>query len=247
MAEIRRLDAPDPGFDAALAKLTALRRGAGRRDRRLGRQHHRRRARARRRRGARIHGAVRPGQGDVGRARWSCRAAELEARARHAARRPEAMRLRRPRERIRAYHERQRAESWSFTEADGTRLGQRVTPLERVGVYVPGGKAAYPSSVLMNAMPAKVAGVGRDRHGRADAQRRAKRAGARRRAPRRRRPRTYAIGGAQAIAALAYGTATIAAGGQDRRAGQRLRRRGQAARVRRGRHRHGRRARPRCW
>ena len=62
-------------------------------------------------------------------------------------------------DRIRAFHERQLQTSWEFTEADGTRLGQRVTPLERVGLYVPGGKAAYPSSVLMNAVPAKVAGV----------------------------------------------------------------------------------------
>ncbi len=62
--------------------------------------------------------------------------------------------------RIRAYHERQITQSWSFTEPDGTRLGQQVTPLDRVGIYVPGGKAAYPSTVLMNAMPARVAGVG---------------------------------------------------------------------------------------
>src|SRR4029079_3080266 len=62
-------------------------------------------------------------------------------------------------ERIRAFHERQRQESWEYREADGTRLGQRVTPLERVGLYVRGAKAAYPSSVLMNAVPAKVAGV----------------------------------------------------------------------------------------
>src|SRR2546428_4083512 len=62
--------------------------------------------------------------------------------------------------RIRKYHERQRAKSWQFTDADGTTLGQRVTPLDRVGLYVPGGKAAYPSSVLMNALPAKVAGGG---------------------------------------------------------------------------------------
>lgn len=61
--------------------------------------------------------------------------------------------------RIRAFHERQRVEGWTYTEADGTVLGQRVTPLDRVGLYVPGGKAAYPSSVLMNAIPAKVAGV----------------------------------------------------------------------------------------
>ncbi|CAG0985960.1 partial Histidinol dehydrogenase, partial [Rhodocyclaceae bacterium] len=61
--------------------------------------------------------------------------------------------------RVKSYHERQKVESWEYTEADGTRLGQKVTPLDRVGLYVPGGKAAYPSSVLMNAMPAKVAGV----------------------------------------------------------------------------------------
>jgi histidinol dehydrogenase len=61
--------------------------------------------------------------------------------------------------RIREYHERQRAASWSYTDADGTQLGQQITPLDRVGLYVPGGKAAYPSSVLMNAIPAKVAGV----------------------------------------------------------------------------------------
>jgi len=111
-------------------------------------------------------------------------------------------------QRVTAYHERQKLESWSFTEADGTRLGQKITALDRVGLYVPGGKAAYPSSVLMNAIPAKVAGVkelimvvptpggvlnelvlaaahvcGVDR--------------------------VFTIGGAQAVAALAYGTASI--------------------------------------
>ncbi|WP_372523169.1 histidinol dehydrogenase [Sulfuricaulis sp.] len=111
-------------------------------------------------------------------------------------------------ERIRAYHERQRTDSWTYTEPDGTLLGQQVTALERVGLYVPGGKAAYPSSVLMNAIPAKVAEVpelvmvvpapegtlsemvlaaaylgGVDR--------------------------VFTIGGAQAIAALAYGTQTV--------------------------------------
>jgi len=110
--------------------------------------------------------------------------------------------------RIRAYAERQKQESWTFIEADGTVLGQQVTPLDRVGLYVPGGKAAYPSSVLMNAIPAKVAGVpevvmvapapkgelnelvlaaaavaGVDR--------------------------VFSIGGAQAVAALAYGTSTV--------------------------------------
>lgn len=111
-------------------------------------------------------------------------------------------------ERIRAYHERQRAESWSYSEPDGTLLGQQVTSLERVGLYSPGGKAAYPSSVLMNAIPAKVAEVpelimtvpapegvlnplvlgaaylaGVDR--------------------------LFTLGGAQAIAALAYGTQSV--------------------------------------
>ena len=62
-------------------------------------------------------------------------------------------------DRVRAYHEKQLMTSWSYTEADGTLLGQQVTSLDRVGLYVPGGKAAYPSSVLMNAIPAKVAGV----------------------------------------------------------------------------------------
>ena len=62
-------------------------------------------------------------------------------------------------ERVRAYHEHQKQDSWTYTEADGTVLGQQVTPLDRAGLYVPGGKAAYPSSVLMNAIPAKVAGV----------------------------------------------------------------------------------------
>jgi len=113
-------------------------------------------------------------------------------------------------ERVRAYADKQKMESWQYTEADGTMLGQKITPLDRAGLYVPGGKAAYPSSVLMNAIPAKVAGVrelimvvptpngvvnelvlaaaylsGVDR--------------------------VFAIGGAQAVAALAYGTETIPA------------------------------------
>jgi histidinol dehydrogenase len=112
-------------------------------------------------------------------------------------------------ERIRAYHSRQTAESWSFTEPDGTRLGLRITPIERVGVYVPGGKAAYPSSVLMNVLPAKVAGVSQivmvvpTPNGVKNALvlAAAHLAGV---------TRTYTIGGAQAIAALAFGTATIA-------------------------------------
>lgn len=111
-------------------------------------------------------------------------------------------------QRVSAYHERQKSESWRYTEPDGTVLGQQVTPVDRVGIYVPGGKAAYPSSVLMNALPAKVAGVkeiimvvptpdgvvnelvlaaaalvGVDR--------------------------VFTLGGAQAVAALAYGTETV--------------------------------------
>jgi histidinol dehydrogenase len=113
-------------------------------------------------------------------------------------------------ERIRSYHERQLAQSWDYIEADGTRLGQRITPLDRVGLYVPGGKAAYPSSVLMNAVPAKVAGVEElvmvvptpegVRNPLVLAA--AAIAGV---------DRVFTIGGAQAVAALAYGTATVPA------------------------------------
>jgi histidinol dehydrogenase len=110
--------------------------------------------------------------------------------------------------RIRAYHDRQSMASWQYTEADGTALGQKVTPLDRVGVYVPGGKAAYPSTVLMNTMPAKVAGVKEiimvvptPRGERNDLVLAAARiAGV---------DRVFTIGGAQAVAALAYGTRTI--------------------------------------
>ena len=110
--------------------------------------------------------------------------------------------------RIRAYAERQKLESWRFSEADGTVLGQQVTPLDRVGLYVPGGKAAYPSSVLMNAIPAKVAGVpeivmvaptpGGELNDLVLAA--AAVAGV---------DQVFSIGGAQAVAALAYGTATV--------------------------------------
>jgi histidinol dehydrogenase len=110
--------------------------------------------------------------------------------------------------RIRAYHERQPLTSWQYTEADGTTLGQRITPLDRVGVYVPGGKAAYPSTVLMNTLPAKVAGVKEvimvvptPRGERNDLVLAAACiAGV---------DRLFTIGGAQAVAALAYGTRTI--------------------------------------
>lgn len=110
--------------------------------------------------------------------------------------------------RIRAYHERQIGHGFQYEEADGTRLGQMVTPLDRVGLYVPGGKAAYPSSVLMNALPAKVAGVkelimvvptpGGEKNALVLAA--ACLAGV---------DRVFTIGGAQAVAALAYGTETV--------------------------------------
>ena len=110
--------------------------------------------------------------------------------------------------RVRSYHQRQKQESWQYTDADGTLLGQKITPLDRVGIYVPGGKAAYPSSVLMNAMPAQVAGVGEiimvsPARGGEEQQlvlAAAWLAGVH---------RIFTIGGAQAVAALAYGTATI--------------------------------------
>ncbi len=113
-------------------------------------------------------------------------------------------------ERIRAYAERQKLEGWTYTEEDGTVLGQQVTPLDRVGLYVPGGKAAYPSSVLMNAIPAKVAGVPElvmvvpTPRGEVNelVLAAAHVAGV---------DRVYAVGGAQAIAALAYGTESVPA------------------------------------
>jgi histidinol dehydrogenase len=112
--------------------------------------------------------------------------------------------------RIQSFHERQRGESWSVTEDDGTELGQRVTPLDRVGVYVPGGLAAYPSSVLMNVIPAHVAGVREivmvsptpDGARNPLVLAAAALAGV---------TRAFAIGGAQAVAALAHGTATVPA------------------------------------
>jgi histidinol dehydrogenase len=151
--------------------------------------------------------------------------------------------------RIRDFHERQLEASgrgWSYRDADGTLLGQKVTPLDRVGIYVPGGKAAYPSSILMNAIPAQVAGVGEivmvvptpvrgsiatggdpgDREGRVGARATGGHpasGAAPRPAQGERNPlvlaaaavagvhRAYTIGGAQAVGALAYGTATIAA------------------------------------
>ena len=110
--------------------------------------------------------------------------------------------------RVRDYHQRQRAQSWGYTDADGNELGQQITALDRAGLYVPGGKAAYPSSVIMNAVPAKVAGVTEvimvvptPRGEKNDLVLAAAAiCGV---------DRVFTIGGAQAVAALAYGTATI--------------------------------------
>ena len=111
-------------------------------------------------------------------------------------------------DRVRSYHEHQKQESWSYTEEDGTVLGQQVTALDRVGLYVPGGKAAYPSSVLMNAIPAKVAGVPElimvvpTPDGEVNELVFAAAAICE-------VDRVFAVGGAQAVAALAYGTETV--------------------------------------
>ena len=111
-------------------------------------------------------------------------------------------------ERVRRYHDKQRSESWQYQEEDGTVLGQQVTAMDRVGIYVPGGKAAYPSSVLMNAIPAHVAGVKEiimvvptpDGEVNQLVLAAAAAAGV---------TRCFTIGGAQAVAALAYGTASV--------------------------------------
>jgi len=111
-------------------------------------------------------------------------------------------------ERVRSYHEKQQLNSWQYTDSDGTLLGQKITPLDRVGLYVPGGKASYPSSVLMNAIPAKVAGVKElimvvptpdgERNDMVLAAAAISQV-----------DRVFTIGGAQAVGALAYGTETV--------------------------------------
>lgn len=111
-------------------------------------------------------------------------------------------------DRVRSYHEKQPLQSWQYTDADGTLLGQKITPLDRVGLYVPGGKASYPSSVLMNAIPAKVAGVPElimvvptpngERNDMVLAAAAISNV-----------DRVFTIGGAQAVGALAYGTETV--------------------------------------
>ena len=205
---MRRLDTADPGFDAEFAALIAFEAGQdpaidaavaqivadvrARGDAAL-REYTRRFDRL----DASSVADLEITAGEMRDARASLPAAQRDALGAAAAR-------------IRAYHQRQKGRDWSFTEADGTELGQRVTPLDRVGVYVPGGKAAYPSSVLMNVIPAHVAGVREiimvvptpDGVRNPLVLAAAHLAGV---------TRAFAIGGAQAVAALAYGTQTIPA------------------------------------
>ena len=207
-AILNRLDARDPAFDASLTKLLAFDAAQDE---------------AIEAATARILHEVRT-EGDAAVLRYSCQfdhvqadsvaALEIPRREWQAALAslPAAQRnaLEAAADRVNTYHTHQRQDSWSYTEADGTRLGQQITPLDRVGLYVPGGKAAYPSSVLMNAIPAKVAGVaevimvtptpGGQHNPLVLAA--AAISGV---------DRIFAIGGAQAIGALAYGTATISA------------------------------------
>ncbi|ANN75837.1 histidinol dehydrogenase [Bordetella flabilis] len=208
MATINRLDSRDPGFAAALTALLAFEASQ---DESIDRA------------AADILAAVRE-RGDAALLEYTQRFDRVEADSVQALEIPreswqaalgslpaaQRAALEAAAERVRAYHQRQRGETWTYTEADGTVLGQKITPLDRVGLYVPGGKAAYPSSVLMNAIPAKVAGVaelimvtptpGGVRNPMVLAA--AAIAGV---------DRAYAIGGAQAVGALAYGTATIPA------------------------------------
>ena len=188
---VRRLDARAPEFERELAPIIAFESSQD----------------------ERVDATVRQIIDDV-RARGDAALIELTAaemrRAFDALPEPERAALRTAAARIRAYHERQVLASWSYRDADGSELGQRVTPLDSVGVYVPGGKAAYPSSVLMNVIPAHVAGVaeivmvvptpGGARNPLVLAA--AHLAGV---------SHAFAIGGAQAIAALAYGTASVPA------------------------------------
>ena len=207
MAEVARLSTRDADFDARLARLTAF---DAAQDETVDRTV------------AEILAAVKS-RGDAAVLEYTARfdgvtagaLAELElprellSRARDGLPAAEREALEQAASRVRRYHEKQLAQSWQYTEADGTVLGQKVTPLDRVGLYVPGGKAAYPSSVLMNALPAKVAGVAElvmvvptprgEKNELVMAA--AAIAGV---------DRVYTIGGAQAVGALAYGTQTIA-------------------------------------
>jgi histidinol dehydrogenase len=205
---LRRLDSRDPGFDAALARLTAWEDAL---DGEVA---------------AAVAGIIAEvrRRGDEALLEYTARldrypvaaAADLEVAparldaALAAISAPRRAALEAAAERVRSYHEHQRQHSWDYRDALGNRLGQQVTPLERAGIYVPGGKASYPSSVLMNALPAVVAGVGEivmvvpapagELNDMVLAA--ARIAGV---------DRVFTLGGAQAVAALAYGTATVPA------------------------------------
>jgi len=200
--KMRRLSTRDRGFDAKLAALTRYEASADRGLQKVVRD---------------IVGDVRR-RGDAAVLRYarrfdgvkvaSIRALEISGKdlLRPLKSIPKAQgdALKKAAQRIRRFHERQRAGSWTYAERDGTRLGQLVTPLDRVGLYVPGGKAAYPSSVLMNAIPAKVAGVREvvmvSPNPAPLVLAAAAIAGV---------DRVIVIGGAQAVAALAYGTRSV--------------------------------------
>jgi histidinol dehydrogenase len=208
MVEIRRLSSGEPGFEEELARLLAFESAQ---DESVDR------ATASILEDVRTRGDAALLEYTARFDRWSPRAAAdllvplADARAALAtlpAAEREALQF--AAARIRAYHERQKQESWRFEEPDGTVLGQQVTPLDRVGLYVPGGKAAYPSSVLMSAVAAKVAGVPElvmvtptpDAALNASVLAAAALAGV---------DRIVRVGGAQAVGALAFGTGTVPA------------------------------------
>ena len=208
MALINRLDSRDPGFSAALSRLLAFEAAE---DESIDRAAAGILADVRQRGDAAVLEYTRrfdrveadsAAALEIPRSEWQAALASLPTAQRNA--------LEAAADRVRAYHEHQRGQTWTYTDLDGTLLGQQVTPLDRVGLYVPGGKAAYPSSVLMNAIPAKVAGVPElimvtptpDGVRNPIVLAAAAIAGV---------DRAFAVGGAQAVGALAYGTATVPA------------------------------------
>jgi histidinol dehydrogenase len=195
MPQLRRLSTLAPGFDAALAALT---RYDAAQDPAVQKTVRKILADVRKRGDAAVRAYTKKFDG-VSPREFSVSEKDISAIPEE-----QAAALRAAHQRIRAFHEKQLQKSWDFTDADGTRLGQQVSPLERVGLYVPGGKAAYPSSVLMNAVPAKVAGVRElimaSPNPNPLVLAAAALAGV---------DRVLGIGGAQAIGALAYGTKSI--------------------------------------
>jgi histidinol dehydrogenase len=208
MAEVRRLRSDSPGFEAELGRLL---------DFEAAQDESVERATAEILRAVQTRGDAALIEFTARFDRWTPRsAAELDVplgdarRALEQLPRDEREALETAAQRIRAYHERQRQESWRMSEPDGTVLGQQVTPLDRVGIYVPGGKASYPSSVVMGALAAKVAGVPElvmvtptpDGVLNGPVLAAAALAGV---------DRIIRVGGAQAVGALAFGTATVPA------------------------------------